>query len=80
MTEARIQALLNGEYVDAESIDPHKHKFIGMFRPAECPRPSFPCYVFICPRGHQNKNMGDEFTCYLNGCFDLPQYVDISNA
>ena len=67
---------LNGEPVDATEIDSRKHKFIGMFRPPQCPRFKAD---WICPGCMKiERFVWEETLHYREGCFDVPQYVGIT--
>ncbi len=78
--------LLNGKSVSAGEIDPAKHRYIGMFRPAECPNakcndPKTGQEIYadalICNCGSTLWSVNAIREHYKNGCFDQPQYVDI---
>jgi hypothetical protein len=75
-----MSALLNGQFVDDAEITPAKHKFVGMFRPAENPLMAHGCYFVICPCGDTLKYVHESREHYLKGCLDTPQYVDIDGT
>lgn len=64
--------LLDGEFVEPSEIDPTKHRFIGMFRKPNPPKPEG--RYILCPCGELLKYMGEERTHYSFGHFDIPQY------
>ena len=66
--------LLNGWSVSVEVIDSAKHKFIGTFR---SPFPPNANGYLQCPCGDMLKIMGEEFTHWQRGHFDVPQYQTI---
>lgn len=68
--------LLDGKFVDPEVIDPEKHKFIGMFRPATNPFHNFGCFV-VCNCGLTLQTPGEPHQHWQKGCYDKPQYVTI---
>jgi len=78
------KVILNGEYVDPDRIDPHKHKFIGTFRPPRPPEPeSLNTSECICGEllwkytdGYGNR-IWEHYRC---GHFDLPQYATIKES
>jgi len=68
--------LLKGSLVPLEAIDPAKHRYIGMWRPAVSPTDG--CRgVFLCTCGQTLYTHEQGREHYLRGCFDIPQYVDI---
>jgi hypothetical protein len=69
--------LLNGKVVEAEEIDPAKHKFIGMFR-----KPMSQIQISTCLCGRMFGTscgivMSEFIEHYQRGHFDESQYVDI---
>lgn len=69
--------LLNGKHVPASDIDPAKHRFIGLFRPAQDPYRE-ECRNIHCTCGQILQFAGESFKHWQQGCFDEPQYVDIA--
>lgn len=76
MTE---QVLLNGQYVDAATIDPARHRYLGMFRPATNGLLHHSADVVICPCGASLWTVQDGRQHYKDGCLDSPQYVTIES-
>lgn len=70
--------LLNGKYVAAEEIDPARHRYLGMFRPAANPLLGHRTAIVVCPLGHHLQYTEQLLTHYRDGCCDIPQYVDIA--
>ena len=68
--------LLNGKFVSPEEIDPSKHRYVGMFRPAENPYKNSTCDI-LCTCGEFLRYRGQETEHYKKGCYDTAQYVDI---
>jgi hypothetical protein len=68
--------LLNGKFVKDAAIDPAKHKFLGMFRPPVNPVWNASAIV-LCSCGHKLWTREAGALHYKQGCFDVPQYVDI---
>ena len=83
--EHTIPALLNGVIVEPEKIDPVKHKFIGLFRPAQNPEVLYSqpdkngrsAEILVCVCGAYFRYAGGITRHWQSGCFDIPQYVDI---
>lgn len=67
---------LNGKRVSPDTIDPGKHKFIGMFRPAVDPTTTTDCAI-ICSCGQTLWLVNEGREHYLKGCYDVPQYIDL---
>lgn len=68
--------LLNGRYVEAMEIDPAKHQYIGMFRPAEVDY--FPGHCPVCHETTSSYAHGIDMNRHIKkGCFDVPQYINI---
>ena len=65
---------LDGKLVDPGVIDPVKHRFLGMFRPARNPWENADCDIF-CACGEILKYRGQEIEHYKRGCYDVPQYA-----
>ncbi len=75
--EASLRAvILNGKFVQPEEVDPAKHKFIGLFRPATNPILN-PDTDVLCRCGRILRFVGEEQEHYAKGCWDREQYVDI---
>ena len=71
--------LLDGKYVPAETIDPAKHRYLGMFRPPTNPlMPAKPVYAVICYCGYHLTFRAQSREHYLQGCCDVPQYASIT--
>ena len=80
MSEINNPVLLDGKHVAGSSIDPAKHRYIGMFRPAiNGLIPSKPVYAVICTCGHHLKFHEECISHYRSGCIDIPQYVSIDS-
>ena len=74
-------AILNGEYVKNELIDPSKHRFIGMFRkpiPPKIAQGGRSLCFLMCSCGQGLWSQQEIREHWRNGCMDIPQYVDIS--
>jgi hypothetical protein len=74
-------ALLNGEFVDDNIINPKYHKYIGSFREPQPPifKSNTPHAIILCNCGahlHYVESIRDH---WQKGCFDVPQYVMIKN-
>ena len=67
---------LDGKAVPALEITPERHRFLGMFRPAENPMAN-PKTDIPCTCGEILKYRGLEIQHYRKGCYDVPQYVTI---
>lgn len=65
--ESRVY--LDGIFVYKSVINPGKHKFIGMFRPAEQSQ--------LCPVCGLLQTTIQVHNCYTSGHFDVPQYQTI---
>ena len=76
MSQEIPMVLLDGKFVAAESIDPAKHRYLGMFRPAINPIAN-PRTDVYCTCGQILKMRGEETEHYQKGCYDSPQYVTI---
>jgi len=73
-------AILDGKHVDNSSIDPAKHKFIGMFRPPSPPEQTARGYCPGCltaTRGSSGPFQRVMFECWQLGHYDESQYVTI---
>jgi hypothetical protein len=71
------QPLLDGQPVDPSVIDPAKHRYVGMWRPAES---NLSCGT-VCPGCQQIVlSAHSRAIHWRNGCFDVPQYVSIAAA
>ena len=71
-----MKVLLDGKKVDPSNIDPEKHRYLGMFRPATNPIANPTSYIY-CNCGQILKYRGEETQHYIKGCFDIPQYQSI---
>jgi hypothetical protein len=74
-----IYVLLNGKNVPASEIDPSKHRYIGMFRPAENPFARASGNV-LCPCGQILMYQESLHEHFRGGCFDTQQYADIERV
>ena len=65
--------ILDGNEVEEADIDPDKQRFLGMFRPPSPPETRF------CPCGESFQIMGEDFSHWQKGHFDVPQYATIDS-
>lgn len=74
--------ILDGKAVNPDEVDPAKHRFLGMFRPAqsmeaECRKAG----AFMqCSCGQTLMVHGAVDKHWRQGCFDVPQYVTIEKG
>ena len=68
-------AYLNGKPVDDSTIDPAKHKFIGLFREPYPPDTAGAYYACTC--GQILQTVGCVHSHWQMGHMDKPQYVDV---
>lgn len=71
-----VAVVLDGQKVEPAVVVAEKHKFIGMFRPPTMPGPNGSAVV-LCPCGDHLKSFGQTRKHWLDGHFDVPQYVTI---
>ena len=69
---------LNGEMVEEETINPSKHKFIGMFRNPQTPISNGMWDVYICPCRQHLWTVEECFQHWQSGHMDIPQYININ--
>lgn len=67
---------LDGDLVDADTVSPRYHRFLGMFRPADIPDAHGADSV-LCPCGTIIWTVSGIRDHYRLGHFDTPQYVTI---
>ena len=67
---------LDGKRVEPAVIDPAKHRFLGMFRPARNPWEN-PSFDILCTCGEILKYHHQEVAHYKRGCYDVPQYATL---
>lgn len=82
MSNPEIHVILDGGYVTPDTIDPAKHRYIGIFRP---PAPIVPTgeHRMHCPSCHQimYTSMGNSLVQHWQkGCFDVPQYQTVKEG
>lgn len=78
MPNERIEfVLLDGKKVFATEIDPAKHRYIGMFRPATNPFANATANV-MCTCGEILQSNPATVRHYKQGCYDLNQYVSLT--
>lgn len=82
------QVYLDGKLVDSDLITPEEHKFVGLFRPAQCPDTKYIdeygnvkfAAVFVCGCGQHLWTKESVFSHYSQGHMDTPQYCSIKDA
>src|ERR1700691_5904631 len=78
---------LDGKLVDPAIINPTAHRFVGAFRPPVCPDTKYTddngeihyAAVHRCPCGSDLWTLQGMYKHYIDGHFDIPQYVTIHN-
>jgi hypothetical protein len=68
-------ALLNGSYVKNSEINPREHRFLGNFRQPGPPRSNGA--NILCPCGESLQSFQSTRQHWVEGHFDIPQYVSI---
>lgn len=67
-------AILDGKHVDAETIDPSVHVFVGTFRPPHYTLAKTRCELYC----YTNRTVNANLECWKSGHLDLPQYATIT--
>jgi len=70
------KVLLDGKFVDAETVTPDKARFIGMWRPPRDPFGSATADC-LCTCGRILRFKEEAIDHYRDGCHDVPQYVSL---
>lgn len=79
---------LDGQQVSHDVIDPAKHRFIGTFRPPQCPDARYTkedgtvayADVIGCRCGQDLWSVEQTQDHWRQGHFDIPQYVTMEGA
>ena len=74
------KVFLDGALVDASSVYPGKHRYVGQFRPPSVPDSRYVdvvCSAIICPCSSTLWTLDAVFKHYQLGHMDTPQYVTI---
>ena len=68
--------LLDGQQALPKDINPARHRFLGSFRPPVNPFDGATCDC-LCPCGKILRYVEESRQHYMQGCFDVLQYVSI---